>query len=248
MQTHNYLIPDWPAPDNIRAFTSQRNGGYSQPPFDSFNLAPHVGDDPTTLSKNITKLIDELTLPHEPIWLNQVHGTTVINIAQHTLGTRPEADACITQQPQTICSVLTADCLPILLCNQSGSEVAAIHAGWRGLLAGVIDATLEQMNSPMTDVLAWLGPAIGPGGFVVNDQIKVDFTQANPDNRSAFIQTNENEWHGNLYEMAKITLQRYGVTQIYGGEHCTFTETERFFSYRRHNTTGRMASLIWIAE
>ena len=242
----NYLTPNWPAPTTIRAYTSLRCGGVSLEPFAGFNLAGHVGDEPQAVTENIALLQQDLSLPQLPVWLTQVHGTKVINPADYQSTDKPEADACHTQNTAVPCCVLTADCLPLLVCNQTGTEVAAIHAGWRGLLAGIIDATIKQMQSPPAELLVWLGPAIGPEAFRVNDQIRVDFIDSNPDNSSAFAHQYQGHWLCDMYKIARNNLQRLGITQIYGGDHCTFRETDKFFSYRRQQTTGRMASLIWI--
>ena len=242
--TRNYLTPDWPTPNHGRAFTTTRAQGHSQTPFNEFNLANYVEDDPEAVSANVNELTNELDLPETPRWLHQVHGTTALRAEACT--NSPDADASFTTQRNTVCVVMTADCLPILLCNRSGTEVAAIHAGWKGLLAGVIDSSIEALSSSPDDLLAWMGPALGPKHFAVGDDVRADFINRHPDNLKGFTQQ-KTRWHLDFYKIATMNLQRCGVTHIYGGEHCTFAEDNDFFSYRRDNgLTGRMASLIWI--
>jgi len=242
--TKHYLEPNWPAPKHIRAFTTTRQHGHSQAPFNNFNLADYVGDDPQAVIGNVEELIDELDLPKSPTWLNQVHGTKAVRIEDCT--DTPDADASFTSTKNKICVVRTADCLPILFCNRSGTEVAAVHAGWKGLFAGVIDATIDALATSPDDLLAWMGPALGPEHFEINNGMRADFIDKHPDNNLGIICRNK-QWYLDFYKIATMNLQRCGVTQIYGGEHCTFAEEEQFFSYRRDNgVTGRMASLIWI--
>lgn len=248
MQTNNtmkpeYIIPDWPAPQNIKAYTTTRRGGYSESPYDRFNLGPHVGENPETLQKNIELLTSTLHLPETPTWLNQVHGIAVADLNDQSCGLT--ADACVTSTPNKVCAILTADCLPILVCNQAGSEVAAIHGGWRGLLAGVIDTTIKSMHSAPSQLMAWMGPAISQKCFEVNEEIRDQFLQSNPQYISAF-SAQEKHIFADLYHIARINLMQLGVTAIYGGNFCTYTQHELFYSYRRdQRNTGRMASLIW---
>jgi YfiH family protein len=242
----HYLIPDWPAPSQIKAYTTLRHDGHSAPPYNSFNLASHVGDDPKAVVANREQLIQELELKHQPAWLNQVHGITVV-AAETTKGAAPDADASQTRVPEVACAVLTADCLPLLLCDEQGSQVAAIHAGWRGLLAGVIEATLENLHTPLEHWMAWLGPAIGPSAFKVGNEVREQFVAADPQATQAFQAIDPNAWYGNLYLLAKLRLAKYGVHRVYGGDLCTFSDASRFYSFRRDGVnTGRMASLIWI--
>jgi len=241
----NYICPDWPAPDHIKAYTSTRVNGHSKAPFDSFNLALHVQDDPKTVGKNRQQLVTELALPHEPIWLEQVHGTAVISINSSLKGALT-ADAAVAHEPNRVCTVLTADCLPVLLCDVDGKAVAAIHAGWRGLLAGVIDATVEALSIPPENILAWLGPAIGPEAFEINEEIRYLYIDRDKNNVSAFHKRN-NSWYGDLYELARINLSRFDITRVSGGNLCTYHDKQQFFSYRRaKGPTGRMATMIWI--
>ncbi len=242
--SRDYLIPNWPAPKMIRALTTTRQQGHSQAPFDAFNLATYVDDDPEAVASNVSELIDELDLPESPTWLHQVHGTNVVRIED--CKNTPDADAGFTKKPHKICAVLTADCLPLLLCNQDGTEVAAIHAGWKGLLAGVIDAGINALDTPPDDLLVWMGPALCPEHFEVGNEVRADFINKHPDNNLGFIRQ-QGRWHLDFYRLAIMNLHRCGITHIYGGDHCTFTEDKQFFSYRRDNgVTGRMASLIYI--
>lgn len=245
MQKH-YLYPQWPAPDNVCALTTLRAGGFSQAPYTSFNFGHHVNDDPIAVKKNINLLCKELNLKTPPTWLTQVHGTDVIHIENYPQDSYPEADASYTQQKQQICAVLTADCVPILVCDKNGTEIAAIHAGWQGLLAGVIDPAIQIFKNSAENLFAWLGPAIGPRAFVVGEDVRQRFIAKNPDYTDAFQTAGVQQWHGNLYQIARINLQALGVNHIYGGNFCTYTDKKRFFSYRRNQVTGRMASLIWL--
>lgn len=241
--TH-YLTPEWTAPKNIRAFCTTREKGHSQHPYDSFNMATHVGDHETAVEKNRQQLIKDLSLPQTPQWLTQTHSTIALDFdyPQKNL----EADACHTRTSNTVCAVLTADCLPILICNQQGTEVAAIHAGWRGLLHGVIEETINQLKSPKNQLMAWMGPAIGPENFEVGEEIIVDFLNSSPQNSACFEQRENGAIYADMFKIARLYLQRSGLEQITGGNCCTYSDNTRFYSYRRDGVTGRMASLIWI--
>ncbi len=238
------LIPAWPAPASVRAVISTRNGGVSQSPFDSLNLGDHVGDDPAAVAENRQRLEVAAQLPATPIWLNQVHGTRVLDCAESVRNR--EADAGITSRPGQVCVVMTADCLPVLLCNRTGSRVAAVHAGWRGLADGVIEAALAGFADSAEQLLVWLGPAIGPDAFEVGPEVRERFLQDDPAAVSAFRPGRPGHWLADIYQLARLRLERAGVGFIGGGDYCTVTEPERFFSYRRDKVTGRMASLIWI--
>lgn len=243
----SYLIPEWPAPRTIQAYSTTRMHplGHSKGPFSQFNLSLKVGDAEDAVIKNQQQLVDDLQLPETPRWLNQVHSNKVVDIVTQTM--TPAADASFTTKKNTICAILSADCLPILLCNQQATEVAAIHAGWRGLLDRIIKNTINAMQSPPHELIAWLGPAIGPDIFVLNEQIKVDFLNNNPQNSDCFFVNRDNEILANIYQIANNELQRCDVNKIYGGTYCTFSDVKRFFSYRRdQQITGRMATLIWI--
>jgi len=238
------LIPTWPAPTAVHAVISTRIGGVSLPPFDSLNLGDHVGDDPAAVAENRKRLEVVARLPATPIWLNQVHGTRVLDCAL-PLESR-EADASMTSQPNQVCVVMTADCLPVLFCNRAGSRVAAVHAGWRGLADGVIEAALAGFEDPVDQLLAWLGPAIGPDAFEVGPEVRERFLQDDPQAAGAFHPGRPGHWLADIYWLARLRLQRAGVGFIGGGDYCTVTDPKRFFSYRRDGVTGRMASLIWI--
>lgn len=239
-----FIHPDWPAPKNIRAAVTTRLGGASQAPYKSFNLGAHVGDDPTAVRENRERLRTVLALPAQPIWLKQVHGITVVNAAQVGIGT--ESDGAFTAQPGVVCAVLTADCLPVLLCNRQGTKIAALHAGWRGLAAGVIESGVQAVNEPGNELLAWLGPAIGPAKFEVGAEVRAAFVQHDPQAASAFRITRDGKYLADIYALARLRLQKIGVVSVYGGGFCTVTDSGRFFSYRRDGVTGRMATLIWI--
>lgn len=244
MSAIELLIPDWPAPAQVRACTTTRIGGISQPPYDTLNLASHVGDDPQAVAENRRRLREYLALPAEPRWLNQVHGSCAADAA--LVADPCDADASFTALPGVVCAVLTADCLPLLLCNRAGTKVAAVHAGWRGLHGGVIEQTVRALNLPGSELLAWLGPAIGPDAFEVGGEVREAFISVEARATEAFRPHGE-RWLADLYLLARQRLASVGVTQVYGGDRCTFSEPEKFYSYRREAKTGRMASLIWIA-
>jgi len=241
-----WIEPNWSAPPNVRALTTLRKGGYSQQPFNGLNLGDHVGDDSAAVSRNRQLLYQSLNLPSELIWLTQVHGIEVIDA-----GVAPkdwEADAVSSSAPGQVCAVLTADCLPLLLCNQTGDRVAAVHAGWRGLADGVIEATLNHLAIPEDEIMAWLGPAIGPECFEVGAEVRDAFLQHDPEAETAFKANRPGHWLADIYQLARLRLKARGVDSVWGGEYCTVTDKECFYSYRRDGRTGRMASLIWIEE
>ncbi len=240
----DWIIPDWPAPDNVRALITTRSGGVSIGPYASMNPADHVGDDPEAVRRNRALL--RAQLPNDPHWLKQVHGTRVLNVMSDAHGT-PEADAAVTTLSNQVCAVLTADCLPVLFCAADGSAVAVAHAGWRGLAAGVLESTLAAMPVPGAQVLVFLGPAIGPEAFEVGAEVKTAFTAFDPAAASAFRPGAPGKYHADLYLLARQRLARRGVTRCYGGGFCTYREKQRFYSYRRDGASGRMATLIWRA-
>jgi YfiH family protein len=237
----DFIVPDWPAPANVHAVVTTRRGGVSVAPYDSFNLAAHVGDDPTAVAANRARLREQLRLPAEPWWLEQVHATGVVEAGR---GSRV-GDASFSRASSQVCAVLTADCLPLLLCDRDGQQVAASHAGWRGLHAGVIEATVACFPAP-AGLLAWLGPAIGPRAFEVGADVWQAFIERDPANAGAFVQTDASHWLCDIYRLARQVLSRCGVSAVYGGGGCTFEDRERFYSYRRDGATGRQASLIWL--
>lgn len=240
----DFIIPDWPAPAAVRAVTTTRTGGVSLPPYDSLNLGDHVGDDPLAVSTNRRYLYESLDLPAEPRWLKQVHGTCSVDVAGNVSDC--EADAAYAHQKGVVCAVLTADCLPVLLCDRDARAVAAIHAGWRGLLNGVIEQTIADMAAE-AELIAWLGPAIGLEAFEVGDEVREAFVSKEAEAAAAFSVSPAGRWLADIYALARLRLQRCGVTSISGGEYCTFSDAERFYSYRRDGQTGRIASLIWLA-
>lgn len=239
-----WLLPDWPAPPTVRAVTTTRAGGVSPMPYDTFNLAAHVGDAPAAVAVNRRRLRDRLGLPAEPCWLHQVHTTRAVRAQR---GGEPlEADAAFADQPGVVCAVLTADCLPILLCDRVGERVAAVHAGWRGLAAGVVESTLDALGPAAGGWLAWLGPAIGPRVFEVGDEVREAFLAGSKDAIGAFAPSATGRWLADLYALARQRLAARGVANVYGGGECTYSDRARFFSYRRDGVTGRMATLIWL--
>lgn len=238
-----WITPDWPAPATVRALSTTRIGGVSPAPFASLNLATHVGDHPEHVARNRALVRSQLALPQEPNWLDQVHGVRVIDPARESDRC---ADAATTSAPRTVCVVMTADCLPLLLCDRGGRSVGAAHAGWRGLAAGLLEQTVAAMQSPPDELIAWLGPAIGPDAFEVGSEVVEAFTRHDPNAAEAFQAHRPGHWLADLYQLARQRLTDAGVTAIFGGERCTFSEEELFFSYRRDGRSGRMASLIWL--
>ena len=238
-----FIRPDWSAPSRVNAVTTIRASGVSAAPWDSFNLADHVGDAISAVTENRRRLVDTLQLPTSPNWLRQVHGTNVV-VDRWLPGC--VGDAAYAQRTGVVCAVLTADCLPLLMCDQTGTQIAAVHAGWRGLAAGVIEATLERFSGDRADIMVWFGPAIGPTAFEVGEDVVEALTATDPDARRAFAPCGSSRWLADLYALARQRLRGGGVTQIYGGEWCTFSDPHRFYSFRRDGVTGRMASLIWL--
>lgn len=238
----SFLFPDWPAPANVYARVTTRAGGASLPPYDGFNLGDHVGDDPAAVAANRAEL--RTFCPADPKWLKQVHGVAVA--CADTMQATEAADASVAFQPNTVSVVLTADCLPVLFCNRAGTVVAAAHAGWRGLAAGVLEATLKAMRTNPDEILAWMGPAIGAQAFEVGDEVRTVFVRDLPGASQAFKPGLPGKWFADIYLLARLRLARAGVNQVYGGGLCTYTDAARFYSFRRNPVTGRMASLIWI--
>lgn len=237
-----WLTPDWPAPSQVKACVTTRAGGVSQAPFDSFNLGDHVADDPAAVAANRHSLIAQLGC--QPAWLQQVHG---IAVAAANPARVAEADASWTATPGIACTIMTADCLPALFCDRAGTRVAAAHAGWRGLVNGVLEATLDSLAVPAQDVLVWLGPAIGPQAFEVGPEVRDAFMAVQAEAEQAFVpSTNAGKYLADIYQLARLRLAARGVTAVYGGGLCTVSDP-RFFSYRRAARTGRFASLVWLA-
>jgi len=229
---------------NVQAVTTLIKGGISSGGYAEFNLATHVGDDLLSVNQNRKKLCTDLQLPSEPVWLEQVHSNRVVSADEKTV---LKADASFTQSKGVVCAVLTADCLPVFFCNQTGTEVAVAHAGWRGLHAGIISNTVKAMNSSADEILVSLGPAIGPQFFEVGVEVFEAFTDSNRLNASAFVAKDSNHFLCDIYQLARIELQFLGIKQITGGDYCTYRDEQKFYSFRRQQDTGRMANLIWLS-
>jgi hypothetical protein len=241
---------DWPAPANIKAFYTTRNGGESLAPYNSFNLAMHVGDDPQQVKKNRQQLSQQLPGIKNISWLDQCHSTIVV-AAENFCDQSVTADASYTQAKNLACVVMTADCLPVLFCNKNGTQIAAAHAGWRGLADGVLENTIASFKCHADDILAWFGPAIGPDAFEVGNDVRDAFldVSSNPQQEQLAFRNNHNNpqhYFADIYQLARLRLQRLGIHGIYGGGMCTYTDEAQFFSYRRYNVTGRIASLIYL--
>lgn len=239
----DFIVPNWPAPPRVKALQTTRLGGVSQPPFDTMNLGTHVGDQSAAVQSNRQRLLKYL--PNQPLWLTQTHSATVLQAADYQADL--QADACVASLPQQVCVVMTADCLPVLLCDRAGSVVAAAHAGWRGLAQGILEATVHAMQLPAAQLMAWLGPAIGPQAFQVGEEVRQAFMQYDPAAAQAFLPDGD-KYLCDLYHLARMRLQALGLSQIDGGEYCTFSDPQRFFSYRRDQQCGRMATFIWLDE
>lgn len=242
------ITPDWPAPAHVHAGCSTRVGGASRGGWQSLNLGDHVSDDPAHVAENRHRLADWAGVSGDAFcWLEQVHGTDVVSVRPNG-PLRPQADASVTRDHGVVCTVLTADCLPVLFCSRDGSQVGAAHAGWRGLCGGVLENTLNAFECSPAEVMAWLGPAIGPQAFEVGAEVRQQFLAEDSGAGAAFVPSPQHpeRYLANLYLLARQRLSSAGVTQIYGGDLCTYTEADRFYSYRRDGVTGRMASFIWL--
>lgn len=247
------LDAKWPAPPGVHAFTTLRTGpGVSAAPFERFNLGSRCGDEADAVATNRTRLVEAARLPAAPHWLRQVHGTGVVRFGEGMVETaprdddgEPEADAAVTSVPGVVLAILTADCLPVVLAARDGSEVAAAHAGWRGLAGGVLEATVAAMRTAPGDVLAWLGPAAGADAYEVGREVFDAFVDPDPDAGAAFRATRPGHWHVDLYALARRRLAAAGVTRVFGGGLCSISDPVRFFSHRRDQRTGRMATLVW---
>jgi len=241
VSAHDWLVPDWPAPANVRACVTTRSGGVSAAPFDTFNLGDHVEDDPAAVAANRAQLVEVLGC--QPAWLRQVHG---IVVAEADPAVVIEADGNWTATPGIACTAMTADCLPALFCDRAGTRVAAAHAGWRGLAGGVLEAAVQALSVAPQDMLVWLGPAIGPAAFEVGAEVREAFVQQHAEAASAFVPSvNAGKFMADIYQLARIRLAAIGVTAVSGGGLCTYNDP-RFYSYRRSARTGRFASLIWL--
>jgi len=245
--TGQWILPDWPAPVNVRAAVTTRQGpGFSEPPFERLNLGLRSGDNVDVVDANRGALQQALGLPAPPRWLHQVHGTTVAELGALPSGHEPQADAAVSHLPGTVLAILTADCLPVLFCSADGREIAAAHAGWRGLAGGALENTLTQLRAPREKLLAWLGPCIGATSYEVGEEVRTAFLARHADASSHFAPTRPGHWQCDLAGLARMILGASGVQSIYGGGFDTFTDT-RFYSYRRDGAaSGRFASLIWL--
>ena len=238
-----FLTPDWCVPARVRAFMTTRTGGVSAEPRTSFNLATHVGDDPAAVVENRSRLRHALGLPEEPAWLEQVHGTGVAVLP--AAGPVP-ADAAVTFTRGHVCAVLVADCLPVFLASRAGDRVGVAHAGWRGLAAGVVEATITALACEPGEVVAWLGPSIGAPAFEVGPEVRDAFLAQDEGAAAAFQPGRPGRWLADLPGLARRRLEAAGVTAVSGGDLCTHTDAARFFSFRRDGATGRMAALAWL--
>lgn len=239
------IIPNWPAPKNVKAFASTRVGGFSTAPYQGLNLGAHVGDDLSIVEKNRDWLAQEAKMPSAPIWLNQTHSTVVAQVSAPTTQVL-DADGVFTSSSQVVCSAMTADCLPVLLTNTQGTQVAAVHAGWRGLANGIVENALELFSG---EVMAWLGPAIGPQAFEVGDDVLQAFVDFDSQAHQAFTPRDvEGKWLADMSKLATQRLNKFGITQVFDSGLCTFQHKEDFYSYRRDGVTGRQATFIWIED
>ena len=244
---HAIVVPDWPAPDRVRAFTTTRlMPGNSRPPYDAFNLGLRSGEDASTVLANRALLERALSLPSPPRWLHQVHGERSLRLTSEVLAGEPEADAAFTTEPGVVLAILTADCLPILLCADCGDEIAAIHAGWRGLAAGVIETCVRRLRTPRARLLAWLGPAIGAASYEIGVEVRDALLAHDARADVAFAATRPGHWSCDLYALARRRLQALGLGRVHGGGFDTRADP-RFYSHRRDGASaGRFASVIWI--
>ena len=241
-ESSEFIYPDWPAPKNVQSISTTRLGGISQGVYAANNLALHVGDDSEKVESNRQRLKTLCALPAEPAWLTQIHSNIVVNSEDALC----EADASYSDQKNQVCVVMAADCLPILLCDKNGQQIAAVHAGWRGLLNDVIENSVARFRGSTNDIMVWLGPAIGKEVFEVGNEVYDAFVNRHEAATDFFQSRENNKYLADMVGLAKFRLELAGVSAIYGGQYCTFSDEERFFSYRRDGVCGRMASLIWL--
>lgn len=244
MSHPDWIVPDWPAPARVRAFATTRPGGVSEGEYASLNLGTGGGDDPGRVARN--RLVLREHLPEMPDWLAQRHGVEVARLGRERAAEPAVADGAVTSAPRRVCAVLTADCMQLLLCDAAGTQVGAVHAGWRGMAAGVIESGVRALGVEPSRVLAWMGPTIGPRAFEVGPEVREAFLATDPGAGEAFAPYNPGKYLADLYQLARRRLERCGVTHIHGGGFCTFTERDRFFSYRREKKSGRMGAFIWL--
>ena len=241
-----WIVPDWPAQAHVRVLSSLRGGGVSEGPYASLNLAGHVGDRAEAVAANRLLLHEAARLPAEPLWLEQVHGTVVV-LHAGSAGSPPRADAAVAFEPGRVCAVMTADCLPVVFADRAGARVAVAHAGWRGLVGGVLEATIAALEVPPADLHAWLGPAIGPAAFEVGPEVREAYLAKVEGSTPCFTSNDRDRYLADIYGLARLVLGAAGVESVHGGGWCTHEDAQRFFSYRRDGVTGRMATLAWLA-
>jgi YfiH family protein len=245
--TRAYFIePDWPVPAGVRALSTVRTGGVSVGPYQGLNLGAHVGDAPEAVATNRELLARAAGLDSDPLWLDQVHSPRAVNAADWQAGV--QADACVALSGGQVCAIMTADCLPVLFCDQNGQSVAAAHAGWRGLLSGVLESTLFMMNAPPSKILAWIGPGIGQQAFEVGGEVREAFVAQDAGAAVFFVPNPAGRWQADLPGLARHRLNGLGLERVFGGDLCTASDPQRFFSYRRDGQCGRMASMVWLEK
>lgn len=241
----NWITPNWNAPKQVKAFASTRIGGCSKPPYEGLNLGMHVGDDPILVQSNRDLLQQQTEMPTAPVWLNQTHSTVVLEVAQPTNDVL-NADGVITSSPNVVCSAMTADCLPVLITNTQGTQVAAVHAGWRGLAGGIVENALTHFSN---DVMLWLGPAIGPQAFEVGEDVLQAFLDYDSKAATAFVPgKQQGKWWANMATLTRLRMAKLGIDQVFDSGLCTYQDPQRFYSYRRDGVTGRQVTFIWINE
>ena len=239
-----WVVPDWPAAASVRAFVTTREGGVSSGPYESLNLGANSGDDAGNVARN--RGVVQAHLPSAPRWMAQVHGVEVADLGAVGEEAAPRADAAVTARPRTVATVLTAECMPLFLCDRVGGRVGVVHAGWRGMAAGVIEACVQRLQAPPEEVLAWMGPTIGRDAFEVGEEVREAFVSRDASAAAAFTLRSPGKHLADLYVLARLRLARAGVRAVYGGGFCTFHEADRFFSYRREKRSGRMGAFIWM--
>jgi len=241
----NWITPNWNAPKQVKAFASTRIGGCSKSPYEGLNLGMHVGDDPILVQSNRDLLQQQTEMPTAPVWLNQTHSTVVLEVVQPTNDVL-NADGVITSSPNVVCSAMTADCLPVLITNTQGTQVAAVHAGWRGLAGGIVENALTHFSN---DVMLWLGPAIGPQAFEVGEDVLQAFLDYDSKAATAFVPgKQQGKWWANMATLTRLRMAKLGIDQVFDSGLCTYQDPQRFYSYRRDGVTGRQATFIWINE
>jgi hypothetical protein len=245
MSTRLGFAPDWPAPARVTAWVTERAGGASSGSYSALNLATHVGDAPERVAENRAILSAGVRLPSEPVWLEQVHGTNVLDLDRDHVA---PADGAVTSRAGVVCAVLTADCLPVIFASRDGGRVGVAHAGWRGLLNGVLPAAVRALRTPPQDIVAWLGPAIGAESYEVGAEVRDAYLARDRHADRAFTPNERGRWQADLYALARASLARAGVGAVHGGGFCTYREAHRFFSHRREAPCGRFATLVWLGR